>query len=217
MSVQPKSSNDLRGAGEDGVSLAPPGTAGRDPDELECLLRAVAERACHDSFNRLYDLTSNRLFGIVWRINRDRAEAEDVLQDIYVKLWNQCGTFNRTRGPAQAWLCSIARNHAVSSLRRQKARPAVLAWSVEDGDPLERVMSPGPGPEAVLIDTQRRHAVRECLLALPSAQRETLTLAFYDGMSQSEVAERLGQPLGTVKSWARRALSSMNPAMGSHR
>ena len=187
------------------------------PHELEALLCAVAERACRPSFNRLYDITISRMFGIVHRIVRDPEEVQDVIQEIYVKVWHSCGKFDQTIGQAQPWLSRIAHNHAVSSLRRRSTRPRPLRSSPDDGDPYEGIASQSSGPEDLLIHSQRRQAVRVCLKALPSLARETLALSFYDGLSHIEIAEQLGRPLGTVKSCIRRALSGIGPALEAHR
>jgi RNA polymerase sigma-70 factor (ECF subfamily) len=187
------------------------------PCELDALLCAMAERRCKHAFGRLYNITNSRLFGIVCRINRDPDEARDVTQEIYVKVWHHCGQFDRSRGPAQPWLSRIAHNHAVSSLRRRNARPELLTGLQEDVDPYEGVMSGEPGPEDMLIDAQRQQAVSRCLDALPLLTREALHLAYDEGLSHSDIAARLGWPLGTVKSCIRRALLGIGAALAAHR
>lgn len=186
-------------------------------DQIDALLAKVSERACQTSFHRLYTLTSSRLLRVICRINTDRAEAEEVLQETYILIWSRRGHFDRTRGQALSWLSSIAHNQAVSSLRRRSARPAVVASFAEDSDPFEHAASTWHGPERRLSEAQRGYAVRKCLHALPSSHRETLMLAYYDGLSQVEIAKRLGRPLGTVKSWVRRAMASMSSSMAAHR
>ena len=187
------------------------------PSDLEALLCAMAERGCQASFNRLYSITISRMFGIVYRITMDTEEAQDVVQEIYVKVWHNCGKFDQTMGQAQHWLSRIARNQAISSLRLRNARPLSVRRSPDDSDPYEGIASQLAGPEDLLIYSQRRHAVRVYLKALPSHISETLTLAFFDGLSHIEIAKRLGRPLGTVKSCIRRALSGISPALGAHR
>jgi RNA polymerase sigma-70 factor (ECF subfamily) len=134
-----------------------------------------------------------------------------------MKIWRFCHRFDRSRGPAQAWLSRIAHHHAVSSLRLRSARPSLQAGKIDDENPYEHVISPGPGPEDHLIDAQRRRAVKVCLLALPKGQREALALAFFDELSHREVAERLSRPLGTVKSNLRRGMLNMNATLEAYR
>ena len=157
------------------------------------------------------------MFGIVYRITKDTEESKDVVQEIYVKVWHNCGKFDKTMRQAQHWLSRIARNHAISSLRLRNARLLPVRPSPNDRDPYKGIASQISGPEDLLIHSQRRQAVRVCLKALPSRTRETLTLSFFDGLSHTEIAERLGRPTGTVKSCIRRALSGISPALGAHR
>jgi len=177
--------------------------------EINALLCAVAERECHASFERLYGLTSSRLFGIICRINRDRLEAEEVLQEVYVKVWSQCRQFDQSKGPATYWLSGIAHNHAVSSLRRRSARPMEVLAATDSVDPYEQIVCPQPGPELVLMGVQLQHEVNQLLRELPPNERISLTLAYLDGLTHSEIASQLGRPLGTVKSWVRRSLQSL--------
>ena len=185
--------------------------------DLDALLCAISERSCQVAFKRLHDITSKRLSSIVRRVTRDAADVEDVVQEVYMKVWRFCHRFDRTRGPAQAWMSRIAHHHALSSLRLRSARPPLQGGKIDDENPYEHVTSPGPGPEDLLIDTQRKRAVSVCLLALPKGQREALALAFFDELSHREVAERLSRPLGTVKSSVRRGMRNMNATLEAHR
>lgn len=185
--------------------------------ELNTLVLAIAKRACRTSFKRLYNLTSSRLFGIVYRINRDRSEAEEVLQETYVKVWRQCDQFDQTRGHAILWLSEIAHNHAISSLRQRGARAPTSYLSGDNAaDPFERFMSSHPGPELLLIESQLRQALQRCVCALPLNERISLSLALYDGLTHAEIAERLERPLGTVKSWVRRSLFDLKSSLAAH-
>lgn len=182
-------------------------------DELDGLLAAVAATACRASFERLYKLTSPRTLGIVCRITRDSAEAEDIVQEAYVRVWNQCAQFEPARGRSLYWVAAIARNLALTRLRQAKTAPRT---HMSDLDPYESLASPTPGPEGFLVDSQCQQAVRASR-ALPHVERDSLMLAFYEGLSHAEIAERLGRPLGTVKSWLRRSLQSLKPALAAHR
>ena len=167
---------------------------------------ALGDRA---AFAELYRRTSAHLFGVVLRINRDRAQAEDVLQEAFVNVWRAAGGFDAARAQPLTWLTSIARNRAIDSLRRLQAQPRLQTASAEPDEEdslLDRVADESPGPLELLDRAADARALRECMRRLGAAQRQSLALAFYDGLSHAEVAERLRQPLGTVKSWVRRAL-----------
>ena len=174
---------------------------------------------CRASFERLYQLTASRLFGIVLRINPTRPEAEEVLQEIYVKVWTRRSSFDGAKGPVMFWLAAIARYGAIDSLRRRQARPEVnLNSDVSAADDCYAgFASATPGPLESVIQNQGAHAIRDMLRALPDTQRQSLTLAFYDGLSCSQIAQHLNQPLGTVKSALRRAFQKMRPALADHR
>ncbi len=192
---------------------APPGAHAEQGHELARLLQNV-QCGCAPSFEQLYALTSARLFGIVLRINRDQAEAEEILQEVYFKAWQQCHQFDATRGAVVHWLAGIAHNTAISSLRRRRARPVTRQDGGED-DYAASVSDWPPQWEAV-AQAQAARAVGESLARLSSEQRQCLTLAFFDGLSHAEIAQQVGKPLGTVKSWLRRALLTMRPSLTEH-
>ena len=195
------------------VSPTDPRLAVFPVDELAVLMRLAAE-GCMSSFENLYRLTNTRLLGIILRINTDRGESEEVLQETYVKAWRQIRQFDSSRGRAVSWLIGIARNGAIDSLRAKQSRPqSTAAFNNDDGDPYGDIASSEPGPLENLA-TQRQEAfVRSCLTRLPPDQRESLMLAFYNGMSHQEIAQLLGKPLGTVKSWIRRSLVSLKASL----
>ncbi len=148
-----------------------------------------------------YDLYSRLVNGLALRILRNAAEAEDVVQEVFVQVWRQAERYDPERGSAQAWLCTIARTRALDRLRRRTARRE------ESGEAL-----PGGGS---LPRTEETLAVRKALEVLSSDQREALELAYYEGLTQGEIAERLGQPLGTVKSRIRTAMIRLREVLGA--
>ena len=191
------------------------GAAERGPGTsvaLDAMIRAVGQRSCRASFESLYAQTSGRLFGVVQRINRDPAESEEVLQEIYLRVWREAAQFDATRGQAMAWLTGMARNHAISSLRRRQSRPA-RSLSTDEVDPYAQLASPAPGPEEILRETQRREALLSCMRKMPLNQRKCLSLALQDGLSHSEIAMQLEQPLGSVKARLRRSLAALRSAL----
>ncbi len=172
---------------------------------------ALGDRA---AFQRLYERTSGHLFAVVLRIQRDRALAEDLLQEIYVNVWRAAASFDASRSQPLTWLTSIARNRAIDSLRRAQTQPMLLSATPDDddeGDGPDAVdhADEGPGPLDLLQRAGDARELHRCMDGLAPAQRQSVALAFYDGLSHTEVAEHLQQPLGTVKSWLRRALLAL--------
>ena len=185
--------------------------------ELSHLIQAAA-KGCPASFKQLYVLTSPRLFAIVFTINRDRADSEDVLQEIYCKVWRNCGQFDPQRGVAQSWLAAIAHHSALDSLRRRRARPDRRTPAAQDDeDPYAGLVCAAATPLDAAIQRQDAQAVQMGLRTLPDAQRQSLALAFLEGLTHDEIAAHLQQPVGTVKSWLRRSLMSLRPALQAHR
>lgn len=184
----------------------------RSREAADLLARtALGDRA---AFSRLYERTSAHLFAAVLRIQRDRTLAEDLLQEIYVNVWRSAAGFDASRSQPLTWLTSIARNRAIDSLRRQQTQPMLLSATPDDDgddgpDAVERQADEGPGPLDLLERAGDARQLHRCMDGLAPAQRQSVALAFYDGLSHAEVAEHLQQPLGTVKSWLRRALLAL--------
>lgn len=186
---------------------------------LTDLLQAV-QHGCVASFERLYSLTSPRLFGILLRIHPDGAEAEDLLQDVYLKVWCRSAQFEADKGSVMHWLSGIARYSSIDGHRRRGSRPSVYRKSIgddDDPDPYGGIESSDLQPLDLVIRERRTAAVREGLRLLSNEQRESLMLAYCDGLSHAQIALRLGQPVGTVKSWLRRAYEVLRPALSAHR
>lgn len=156
----------------------------------------------------IYRATAAKLFGICLRITRDRGEAEDALQDVYVSLTQAAGRYDPDRASPLAWLATFARNRAIDRLRRSKrlteAAPIEAAAAIPDAAPLA---------DAVLSAGQDRARVHSCLEALDDPARSAIRTAFFDGVTYAEIAERQAQPLGTVKSWVRRGLAKLKACL----
>jgi len=170
---------------------------------------ALGDRA---AFRCLYDAVGGRLLGVILRIHRDRAQAEDLLQEVFVKIWGAAASYDAQRAQPMTWLMAIARNRSIDSLRRRQVEPVwVSTPGSDDGrdELLDSLPSDTPGPQDLLERALQDGAVRACLGGLRSEQQQSLALAFYDGLTHTEMALHLGQPLGTVKSWLRRGLQAL--------
>lgn len=183
------------------------------PTDLAHLLSRIAlgDRA---AFDRLYRDTSPHLLGVILRIQRDRAQAEDVLQEVYVNVWRSAQSFNPALSQARTWLNSVARNRAIDSLRRRQSEPQTVSRfqagpDEEDTDMLQDIAADTPGPLDLLEQASNARALTDCMRGLSGEQQHSLALAYYQGLTHAEVAEQMGHPLGTVKSWVRRGLQGL--------
>jgi RNA polymerase sigma-70 factor (ECF subfamily) len=187
-------------------------------EELAALLGRVS-LGDRRAFEALYHLASGQAFAVILRINPDRAQAEEVLQETFVNVWRAAGSYDASRSQAGTWLMSIARHRAIDSLRRRQAEPATVSRfrSTGDDDPEEDLLgglaSPDPGPLELLSQASERAQLERCMQRLSGEQRSSLALAYYQGLSHQEVALSLDQPLGTVKSWVRRGLQSLKSCL----
>ena len=159
----------------------------------------------------LYDETSRLVYGLLLRVLSDPASAEEVLLDVYTQVWRQAATYSTERGAPLAWLTTIARSRAIDRLRSGR---------IERGrtEPLDPIMYRGASGEDVESEwaaRETRKAVRVALDRLAPEQREVIELAYFSGMSHSEIAAAKGQPLGTVKTRIRLGMSKLREALGA--
>jgi len=148
---------------------------------------------------QFYELTNRMAFGLILRILSDRSTAEEVLLDVYTQVWRQAGHYNRERGTPLAWLTTIARTRALDRLRsgRQEMQRK------ESLEVVAEARSLAADPEETAASNEHQQLVRRALAKLTVEQRQILELAYFSGLSHSEIAAHLGQPLGTVKTRAR--------------
>lgn len=154
------------------------------------------------ALQRLYQAESSRLFGIALKILRDRSTAQDALQDAFVSIWQRGRQFDAARGNARVWMAAIVRHRALDIARARGREilsddPDLGDVPIED-DPLDRL---GSAAEAARL--------RACLAGLEEKNRTSILLAFVDGLSHAQVAEKLAIPLGTVKAWIRRGMLTL--------
>jgi RNA polymerase sigma-70 factor (ECF subfamily) len=187
------------------LSLSNPQTDAEDAE----MLRAVA-RGDESAFARVYDRYSPILLGLMLRILRSRAEAEDVLQEVFLQVWQRAHSFDSERGRAFTWLVTLARSRAIDRLRSVGSRERAAQRSAEDAPPESE---PTEWADALAARAERAEAVQEALAELPEEQRQVLVLAYLEGMSQSEIATAKNQPLGTVKTRTRTALRKLGESL----
>jgi RNA polymerase sigma factor (sigma-70 family) len=175
-------------------------------DDTEVLLRRCIG-GDRGAFRLLYDRWGNRLYGIALRITREAALAADATQDAFVQIWQQAHRFDSERGSAESWLIGIVRYRALDIIRRRSREvPGYEAEEREDD---------APNALARLLSTAEGAALHRCLGELDEDRRRLVVQAFVDGLSHSELAERMSVPLGTIKSWIRRSLISLRGCLAS--
>ena len=164
--------------------------------------RAAAQD--REAFSQLYDRFSALVFSLAMRMLRAQTDAEDLLQEVFMQVWRQAGSYNQERGSPEAWIINIARSRAIDKLRsmRRRDRSFVLTNDPAGAESPDNI-------ETAAGDTEARLAMTSALGYLPEAQRKVLELAYYDGLSQSEIAERLNEPLGTVKTRIRAGIQHL--------
>lgn len=182
---------------------------GSDPTDPVADLLVRTATGDQDAFAELYDRLSPRVFGLILRVLVDRSQSEEVLQEVFLEVWQSASRFAPNKGQGRSWVLTIAHRRAVDRVRsaQSSADRDVRAGFRDLGVPHD-----GVAEEAELRIEGRK--VASAMAELPDAQRETLTLAYYGGYSQSEIAALVGAPLGTVKTRMRDGLSRLRSVMG---
>ena len=179
------------------------------PDPLAELLAAAA-RGDHAAFARLYQLTAPKLFALAVGILKRRDWAEETLQESFIRVWRSAHRFDPAKGSAMSWMVTIVRNSALTALER---RPREIAS--EDAGAAADIADSAPDPLEQTMQNSAARALLKCLQGLDEQQRRSIMLAYYEGLTHSELAARLGAPLGTVKSWIRRGLMHLKTCLES--
>lgn len=173
------------------------------PDRADdaVLVRAIAEGDTA-ALESLYERHGSIVFGMVYRLLGDRQAAEECTQDAFVAVWRRAASYDEERSLVTTWLFAIARNRAVDAMRRRAARPVELQEEVA-------VSEHAPDAADLVADADGSSRVAQAMAELPDAQREVLVLAYFDGLSHTEIADRLALPVGTVKGRIRLALDRL--------
>lgn len=197
-------------------------------DDAAVVLRMAA--GSEAALETLYDRYAASIYAAAYRLTSDRGTAEEVVQETFLALWNRAETFDPRAGSLAAWLHAIARNRTIDRHRAAGRRPTLVALSsaaAPDEDAaqaLDRLVAggsivggatPSPGPEQALAAVEVHQAIDTALAAMPEVERTVILLAYQDELSQSEIAVRLGWPLGTVKTRTRRALQRLREGLGA--
>ncbi len=157
----------------------------------------------------LYDRYVRVVFALIVQIVGNRQVAEELTQEVFLRVWRQVSSFDSDRGTFTAWVLAIAHNAAVDEIRRGKSRPKASHDRYEESRMLLEVSDQASGPEELVLGGIRRETVLEALAQLPEDQRKVLEMSYYEGLTQAEIAERMGIPLGTIKTRTRRALERL--------
>lgn len=174
-----------------------------DAQHLQTLLLQCAEKR-EPALAEIYRLASPHLFALARRMLRDRAAAEDVLQECFVSIWRQAGQYQAEQSQPMTWMTRIVRNRCIDRLRR----PDLITPDPDDTLTLA-MADDGPGPLARLQASQEGRRLADCMGQLEGPQRVAIAMAFFDDLAHPDIAARLDTPLGTIKSWIRRGLQRL--------
>jgi RNA polymerase sigma-70 factor (ECF subfamily) len=181
-------------------------------EETSALITRIAA-GDRDAFSRFYDLLAPTAFGLIRRVLRDPEAAAEVLQDVFWQVWREAPRYDPKRGSPEAWLVMRAKTRAIDRLRSIRRRDRTFVAPVD-----ESVAQSNDGPaENPAVVAEDRGLVQMALAQLPEPQRRVIELAFFEGLTQSEIATRLGEPLGTVKTRARLGLERLRGALRGER
>jgi RNA polymerase sigma-70 factor (ECF subfamily) len=154
----------------------------------------------------LYDRYARLVFSLALKILSDRGAAEETVQEVFVKVWKRSREFDVGRGKFSSWLTGIAHNHAIDELRRRRIRPAAAE---DEGDAMEGVVDETPTPVDLAMQSMERRRIVDALKEIPVEQRRAIELAYFEGFTQQEISDKLGEPLGTIKTRMRLGMQKL--------
>jgi RNA polymerase sigma-70 factor, ECF subfamily len=186
--------------------MATPPTSDRSARLAALLSRiALGDQA---AFGEFYEKTSPHLYGTALRILKDAAAAEEILQEAYVNVWHHAGAYEVAKSQPLTWLTSIVRNRCLDQLRRREIDTVTMTPEDDDAPEFD-LASDAMTPAEMLLAGAEARSVRDCVDTLDAGPKQAIALAFYQGLSHSELSAHLREPLGTVKSWVRRGLERL--------
>jgi RNA polymerase sigma-70 factor (ECF subfamily) len=192
------------------TALTVPDSLRQDTAETDRQILAAVAGGSADALERLYDRYAATAFGLARRILAQQDLAEEVVQDVFSQVWREAGRYDAARASVAGWIVLLTRTRAIDRLRARRARP-------DQDRPVEPVAQPlataERSPEQVAISSEDARKVRAALAVLPDEQRSLVDLAYYEGLTHSEIAARTGVPLGTVKTRLRSAMMAMRAAI----
>ncbi len=184
----------------------------REPPPRDAATALLARMAGGDeeALGRLYDRFGPTLYAVAFRVTGERADAEEAVLEAFQQAWRDAGRFDAARGSAAAWLTMLARSRALDLVRARGRRSRATEAAAAEAPAGPAAMGSGfPGPASGVLEEERRQAVTRALATLAPPQRVAIELAYYEGLSQSEIAERLAEPLGTIKTRMRLGMQKL--------
>jgi RNA polymerase sigma-70 factor (ECF subfamily) len=192
-------------------AFAADASASQEDDDAAAMRRMAAGEGA--ALAELYDRHARVMFSLAFRVLRDQGDAEEVVQDVFAQAWRQAARYDTTRGVVVAWLLMMTRSRAIDRLRTRRGVPTLR----EETPAVLRDLPDGTAPaDLALLSVEQVARVRAALEDLPALQRTAIELAFYEGLTHAEIAARLEQPLGTVKTRIRLGLLRLRTAIGGH-
>lgn len=180
---------------------------GSPASDIAKLISATAMKD-RKAFATLYARTSAKLFGVTLRILKDQAEAEEALQEVYIKVWQRADSFQQSTFSPMSWLIAIARNHALDILRARRPIAEGIDGALEIADT-------GPSPEQAAVNNAERQRIEHCLDALETIKADAVRAAYLDGYAYQELATRFNVPLNTMRTWLRRSLIKLKGCLSA--
>jgi RNA polymerase sigma-70 factor (ECF subfamily) len=189
--------------------LGRPTLSSQDDRVADYAALARMARGDHSALAELYDRNARLVFSLAQRILQNRADAEDVVQEVFTQVWTQASRFDSSRGAVAAWMLTMTRSRAIDRLRSRSSRPETAS----ETRVVEEVADVTVRQDVQLLSREQVETLKDALNELPAPQRTALELAYYEGLTHAEIADRLSEPLGTVKTRIRQAVIKLRESM----